>query len=171
MVCQERGIEMTETLIHPFEKAGLGKAPFRFVGMEEKVITHPDGTTQAGGSCQYCSTGIRYLFNIKSADGHTFHVGSDCVAKTHAKGSPLLTAVELATKKAKKVIAAQKLTARIAQTRATLDANPSLLTDRPHPNSWRASCGDTGRDYIEFLLRCGGAKGRGDACKIVEKAA
>ncbi len=154
---------------HPFERAGLGIAPFQFVGMSESFIRHPDGTTQAGSSCQYCSTGIRYLFHIKSADGRTFYVGSDCVEKTCKPGGPIVTAVQKAARAAKKIADAAKLKERIVVTRAILDANPALLTDRGHPNEWRARCGDTARDYVEFLLRSGGAKGRSDACKIVEK--
>lgn len=69
-------------MIHPFEKAGLGKAPFRCIGVEEMVFTMPDGYSKAGGSCQYCGTGIRWAFQIKSSDGAHFHVGCDCVEKT-----------------------------------------------------------------------------------------
>lgn len=72
--------------MHVFERAGLGRAPFRCIGFSEQVIRHPDGTTQAGGSCDYCSTGIRYTCHIKAADGRTFKVGSDCVAKTGDAG-------------------------------------------------------------------------------------
>lgn len=72
--------------VHVFERANLGKAPFRCVGFSEIVITHPDGSTQAGGSCDYCSTGIRYACHIRSADGRTFKVGTDCVAKTGDAG-------------------------------------------------------------------------------------
>lgn len=69
-------------MTHPFEKAGLGKAPFRCVGVSEMAFTLPDGNTRAGGACQYCGTGIRWAFHIKSSDGAHFHVGCDCVEKT-----------------------------------------------------------------------------------------
>jgi vacuolar-type H+-ATPase subunit E/Vma4 len=59
------------TNLHPFEKAGLGKAPF-----------HCTGVTDAWSACQFCGTPIRYRFYIAGADGSTFYVGSDCVAKT-----------------------------------------------------------------------------------------
>lgn len=67
---------------HPFETAGLGQAPFRCVGISEAVFTLPDGSSQAGGCCDYCYTGIRYEFHIESADQRTFKVGCDCVRKT-----------------------------------------------------------------------------------------
>jgi hypothetical protein len=69
-------------MTHPFEKAGLGKAPFRCIGVEEMVFTMPDGESKAGGACQYCGTGIRWAYQIKSSDGAHFHVGCDCVEKT-----------------------------------------------------------------------------------------
>jgi hypothetical protein len=75
-----------EVGIHVFERAGLGKAPFRCVGFDECFIAHPDGTTQAGTSCDYCHTGIRYTCIIRSRDGRTFKVGTDCVAKTGDAG-------------------------------------------------------------------------------------
>jgi len=82
--------------IHPFEAAGLGKAPFKCTGMSENVFVIPGfgGGSKAGGSCQYCGTGIRYEYHIVSSDGKKFHVGCDCVEKVSAKGSRLLTEAE-----------------------------------------------------------------------------
>jgi hypothetical protein len=68
--------------VHPFEKAGLGQAPFRCVGMVENVFMLPDGNSKAGGFCDYCYTGIRYEFHIESADQKKFKVGCDCVRRT-----------------------------------------------------------------------------------------
>jgi len=87
---------MDEQTIHPFELAGLGKAPFRYDGMEEKVHNNGDGTTKAGGSCQYCWTGIRWCFWIKSSDGKRFYVGSDCVAKLGRADNKLISEVNRA---------------------------------------------------------------------------
>ena len=73
--------------LHPFEISGLGLAPFRFVGFERKVgpINLADGLTigaagQPMGMCDHCGQGIANCFSIKSSDGKTFIVGSDCVA-------------------------------------------------------------------------------------------
>ncbi len=57
--------------LHPFEKAGLGKAPFHCVGVEDN-----------DSHCQFCGTPIRYRYYIHGEDGSEFHVGSDCVNKT-----------------------------------------------------------------------------------------
>lgn len=71
-------------MTHPFEKAGLGKAPFYCTHVTENVFENGDGTTKAGGCCSYCGTGIRWEFWIKDsvAGSRQFRVGCDCVAKT-----------------------------------------------------------------------------------------
>lgn len=69
--------------MHPFEKSGLGIAPFRCVGVQENVFVHADGSTKAGGSCHYCGTGIRWEFLIQGQDDRIFKVGCDCVEKTY----------------------------------------------------------------------------------------
>jgi len=71
-------------MTHPFEKAGLGKAPFSCTHVTENVFVVGDGTTKAGGCCDYCGTGIRWEFWIKGsiAGAKQFKVGCDCVAKT-----------------------------------------------------------------------------------------
>lgn len=71
-------------MTHPFEKAGLGKAPFSCTHVSENVFALPDGTSKAGGCCDYCGTGIRWEFWIKGsiAGAKQFKVGCDCVAKT-----------------------------------------------------------------------------------------
>lgn len=71
-------------MTHPFEKAGFGKAPFSCTHVSENVFALPDGTSKAGGCCDYCGTGIRWEFWIKSstAGARQFKVGCDCVVKT-----------------------------------------------------------------------------------------
>jgi len=71
-------------MTHPFEKAQLGKAPFSCTHVSENVFALPDGTSKAGGCCDYCGTGIRWEFWIKGsvAGAKQFKVGCDCVAKT-----------------------------------------------------------------------------------------
>lgn len=70
-------------MTHPFEKSGLGKAPFSCTHVTENVWENGDGTTKAGGVCDYCGTGIRWEFWIKGsiAGAKQFKVGCDCVAK------------------------------------------------------------------------------------------
>lgn len=71
------------TTSHPFEAAGLGRAPFRFLRAVERVFQcAPGEPMRAGGSCQYCGMGIRYACVIGSSDGRSFDVGRECVHKT-----------------------------------------------------------------------------------------
>lgn len=83
--------------IHKFEAAGLGKAPFVFLGYYEdrggrKMETATGLTVTVGspgqpmGTCEYCGTGIAICCRIQSADGNVFIVGSDCVLKVGDAG-------------------------------------------------------------------------------------
>lgn len=154
-------------IIHPFEAAGLGVAPFRFVGCTENVfVAHPGATPKAGGTCDYCSNGIRYEFHVQGADGRKFKVGCDCIRKVSSPGEKLLTASERAMRQAQK---AAKRAALLARGKAALDAmnaNETLFAGRPHPAVARW----TYRSYLEFLLTKAGDKGMLNACKIVEAA-
>lgn len=154
---------MTDNTIHPWERAGLGKAPFRFIGMEEKLYKSGDHV-QPGGCCAYCSQGIRYVFNCRSADGKVFGVGCDCIARVHAKGVKVLTDAERALRNFKKAQAATKLAQFKLEAKAVLAANPALLTDKPHPSF----AGKTLRDYVEWMFAHAGATGNRHACNIVK---
>lgn len=68
--------------MHPFEKAGLGKAPFHCVGHRENRFEMPGFGWKPGGCCHYCGTGILHEYIIRSVDGAEFVVGSDCVERT-----------------------------------------------------------------------------------------
>ncbi len=83
--------------VHVFEAAGLGKAPFTWVGYFEdrggKQMTTANGLVvtvgspgQPMGTCDYCGTAIAICCRIQSSDGKSFIVGSDCVAKTNDAG-------------------------------------------------------------------------------------
>jgi ferredoxin len=76
-----------DSKIHAFEKSGLGKAPFAYVGFFQGKA-HADEFTGSQGctACAYCSTGITNCFQIESSDGKKFIVGSECVKKTGDKG-------------------------------------------------------------------------------------
>ncbi len=86
----------TPTVGHPFERAGLGLAPFRFVSMTESVHHVCQGVTQPGSSCDYCGTAIRYVCHIESADKRRFKVGTDCVLKLERSDNRLVSAVKRA---------------------------------------------------------------------------
>jgi len=70
---------------HRFERAGLGKAPFRVTGYGRHVFQaipgDPSCPLQPGTSCDYCGTGCMDVANVRSSDGKEFKVGLDCAAK------------------------------------------------------------------------------------------
>lgn len=73
--------------VHVFERAGLGRAPFRFERFEVSKYQACHGAPiQPGTSCDYCGTGIMNVFWIRSADAKEFKVGCDCVHKTGDAG-------------------------------------------------------------------------------------
>lgn len=75
--------QLAEVWVHPFEKSGLGKAPFACIGYAKLVYQACQGApVQCGGSCDFCGTGIMHSYTIRSADGRTFKVGSDCLERT-----------------------------------------------------------------------------------------
>ena len=135
-------------MIHPFEKAGLGKAPFSCTGVSENVWENGDGTTKGGGVCDYCGTGIRWEFWIKGsiAGAKQFKVGCDCVAKTgwgidrflevraeHTRARRQAGAQKRRESRQAQLAAerAQKATERLEATQAWRDANSALVTGPP----------------------------------------
>lgn len=95
------------TMIHLFQDAGLGKAPFKLIGKysipSASLAEHnPSGYQNAlngmpkdvgVGSCAYCGTALVHNFIIQSSCGKKSAVGCDCVAKTSDKG--LVNAIKL----------------------------------------------------------------------------
>ena len=173
---------MEPTTIHPFEKAGLGRAPFRLVFVEERrgPIRYVDPKTgiemtcgspgQPMGSCAYCATGIATCCGILSADGKRFIVGSDCVRKTGQ--ASLIENTEREVRKLKKATTA----ARIGRTRELLqDGNAEgavardALAAMPHPNARLAELGKSELDYARWILGHAGAAGGTKIARKVEK--
>lgn len=166
----------TETTIHPFEKAGLGKAPFRYIGAVDQpltrggsvVIGHIGGCqveTKPGGTCDYCGLAIINMYKVRSADGHTFRVGCDCLKKVDIVNPATLKAD---IKKAKDA----KADNRIAEAKAQLEtqAVQSALANKPHPAPWGQAKGLTMLDYVRWMMSNAGRSGRTDAAKIIERA-
>ncbi len=175
--------ETTEAgTVHPFQAAGLGLAPFRYIGQVHQDIAYgqavvaPEGTgpavtTKPGGSCAYCGNYILHMFNVRSADGKTFHVGSDCIAKV---GGPVLAAkvakVVSANRKARTAASASE---KIAAAVAAL-ARPevrSALEARPHPKAPQGSNGWSMFGYVDWLLARGGTAGKLRAAAIIAEVA
>lgn len=99
------------TTIHAFEKANLGVAPFRCVGMfsipspslaAQNVDAYNNALSMMPrdigvGSCAYCGMCLTHNFIIKDANGKRFVVGCECVNRAGDAG--LITAVKAERKK------------------------------------------------------------------------
>jgi hypothetical protein len=159
--------------VHPFERAGLGLAPFRYVGMVHQETSYGQAvigtiggipvTTQPGGSCDFCGHYIVDMFQVESADGKRFKVGCDCIHKVNqVAGSDV---VDVDRKKA----AIARDEARIALALANLP-QAHALSSQPHPTTWRAREGETMAHWCRWTLTHGGRTGRLGAARLVEKA-
>lgn len=168
------------TLEHPFERAGLGVAPFRVVGVEERrgpittsvggVLVQVGAPGQPMGTCDYCGTGIAECWQIESADRRRFIVGCDCVRKT--KDTSLLRQIDpqlRALQREKRAKLAARKRAELAELLAD-EPNRALLAALPHPYADLAGRGLTLLDFASWMDRCAGAAGRARALKAVRAA-
>jgi hypothetical protein len=124
-------------------------------------------TTKPGGTCDYCGTYIVNMFQVESADGRRFKVGSDCIAKTGDEG--LRKVVDREVARRRKEAAAQRALAKIGEVEAALadDATRAKLAALPHPRNFS---GLSLLDYCEWMLAHAGRKGKCTVAKIVAEA-
>jgi len=168
---------------HPFERSGCGRAPFRFVGIDYRVGPikqykngQPTGLEigapgQPMGCCRHCGQGIAECCIIEDADGKRFVVGNVCVGKTDRK---LHRVTDPEIKKLRKANRERREDERIDKATALFkrdDIGDALLAI-PSPNTYRAKKhGETGFDFVEFMLTRAGRTGMMKAARLVEKIA
>ena len=129
--------------MHPFEKAGLGKAPFRFVSVQDSRAINGHGLT----SCDYCGTAIRWQFLIESFDGKGAKVGCDCIARVHDHG--LLTLAKTAKRNHLSALRREaRETKRSAERAAREEARRVRL--EAYRESFRKECASD--DVLKFCL-------------------
>lgn len=152
--------------IHVFERAGLGRAPFRCVGFYESkfqaVPGDPNCPIQPGTSCDFCGQGIMYVARIKDADGKEFKVGCDCVARTGDKG--LRRIIDRKVAERRTAASKRNADAKIEAALAALPAVASKLAAKPHP---RAYAGLSLLSWVEWMLSHAGRKGKVEAAKAI----
>lgn len=159
--------ETVGSTIHVFERAGHGKAPFKFVGFEEIVHIVPGESPMPGSSCDFCGTGIRYVYWILSSDGNLFKVGCDCVAKTGDYG--LRKVIDAHVAEHKRNLANKRADAKIEAGMALLQASEEKLKSMPHPNAYFASTGKTMLDWCNWMLHYSGRKGKLEVVKKLKE--
>ena len=155
---------MAEIGMHAFERAGLGKAPFRCIGVREEVFkATPDAPRQPGTCCDFCGTGIMVVCVIQDATGKRFKVGSDCVAKTGDKG--LIKAFRTSPRQREMARKArQRADDRVIAEWDALWADPatSKALEGMHPCLWNGepNTAETLEDNIKRRWNWSGAAGR-----------
>jgi hypothetical protein len=161
----------TETT-HPFERAGLGAAPYRFVGhSESKWQAAPGCPVKPGSSCDYCAQAIVDCYWFRSADGKRFKVGCDCCAKaSKAYGKPD-AALSHAERQAKMVQSKRRREQTAKRNGSTVEALDAILADHsardrlaamPHPKADRGEffSKQNALDNAEWMRKNAGAAGR-----------
>lgn len=157
-------------LQHVFEAAGLGLAPFRFVGVVEKVYVAGD-EAKPGGVCAYCGTGIRYCCIVKSSDGKQFLVGSDCVEKTNDKG--LVKSVKLSPEflEHQRQLRKARAEKKYAEARELIATHYEWLAKMSHPHSFvnrETGAPLTFLDYCEWMMENSGDKGKSTVVSAIK---
>ena len=151
----------TKPTIHTFEAANLGKAPFKCVRRMEIVHCIPGEAPRAGGSCDYCGTGIRYAYVIRDAVGAEFKVGSECVRKTGDRGlTRIVDEHEAADRRAKADVKAEKDRRFILAAAFLAGVNETALRAIPHSKPWAAATNLSFFNEIEWMIYHAGTAGR-----------
>ncbi len=147
----------------------MGKAPFKFVGQTVSKFQAAQGEPiKAGSCCDVCPAAIMNVYWIRSADGHTFKVGCECVYQTG--DLKLGRSVKQAAAKAN----TKKRHAKEAEKLAELDALMAdvkvlaALAAAPHPKSWADS---SLLGWCEWMLAHAGTTGKLKVLKAMKAVA
>jgi len=173
---------MSTVKIHPFEEAGFGYAPFRYVGYRRSVFqAAPGAPIQPGTTCDFCGQSIMDVFAVRSSDGREFKVGCDCIRRVYAEfdgdvppdARKAIADMQREKREAKRARDMERARARAQAASELLAEHPDWFADRPHPY---ASAGGRFeglklRDYFDFCLNHGGTGGMNATARTVEAKA
>lgn len=176
--------------LHPFAQAGLGVAPFRCIGVEyrvgpvKSVMDFGNGPVQVEtgapgqpmGTCAYCRQGIAECCVIQDANGKTFVVGNQCVAKAFRDYGYAIpdSKLEKERKGALRIARAERERTIAAELSWRLENDTDLiatLTAKPHPTGFKDRV--TGEpltllDWAKWMMANAGASGRTRARRAIE---
>lgn len=158
---------------HKFELAGLGAAPYKFLGVRENIFVSGCGTVRKpGGSCDYCGTGIQFEFHIKSADGKLSKVGCNCIEKVGDKG--LLQAYKSSPeyRKAQREKRQAKDRAVTEELKGLMESHAVFFKSIPHPYGFTDRATGAALSYLDqiqwLFSRCG-ASGRASLLRSLKR--
>ena len=163
------------TTTHPFERAGLGLAPFRSVGIREiTYVAYPGAPAQAGGTCHYCGTGIRYAVCVQSADNKDFIIGMDCAEKLYrednAKSDKLLVAINDFRRQLEREKRHEREKRQLEEATQYLTTHRGALSNLPHPRhkeAWASNM--TFADYVDWMWLNAGTSGKLRVFRMAKK--
>jgi hypothetical protein len=145
---------------HVFERAGLGRAPFR-------VVTFYEGKD----SCAYCGQGIVNVCVVADRGGRQFSVGCDCVRKTgdaglivSYKNSPEVRAARRAKAQAKDAKVVAEFNALMALPGTVAKLSDRMVKGRP----WVPGEQVTMLDSFKRQFGMSGAKGHASLLKALK---
>ncbi len=162
----------SEVGVHLFQRAGLGQAPYRYLGTSENRFNNGDGTTKPGGTCQYCGTGILHEFHLRSKDGKEFKVGSDCIARAGDNGILAQYRKSPEYRKAQRDKRQTKAVAVFQELEALLPILKPALLAVPHSRGFQnRTTGEplTAWDEAEWMFKNAGAAGRATLLKTLKQ--
>lgn len=164
-MCYTEGMEINLD-VHKLERAGMGRAPYKYIGYEHKTFQACHGApVQVGGSCDYCATGITNMFWFESADGKRFKLGSECANKTGDNGMIRSVKEQVNKEKTAKRKASEKES--IDWILSNLEAVKQIFGLHPHPLEYRAEKGETLWNWAEWMMANSGNAGK---MLVVKKA-
>lgn len=157
----------TSASAKPHRFAHLAAPPYVFRGMEEKVHHVQGEYARAAGTCDHCSTCIRWAFKFRGSDGREFVLGCDCATHTDDGGKAedaVAREVRYAKRELDRQLRAPKIEAKrlakISKERAEKEAVRELLAAEPvrvalsalpHPHPGLAQSGKTRLDWAEYI--------------------
>lgn len=158
---------------HAFEVAGLGVAPFRYVGTFRKVfVAHPGAPALPGSTCDYCGNCIMNECWVADVNGKRFKVGCDCIAKVGDRG--LLKAYKSSpeVRKANREAKARLDADKASKAMKLFEEHKSALAELAHPYGLVDRV--TGRkltmaDYYEYLFNHAGPSRRAGLLKAIPR--
>ena len=146
---------------HPWERAGLGVAPYKLIGAGTMTYQAcPGAPVQCGGSCDYCGQAITQVFFVRAACGSAFHVGCDCARKACDKGEKVMRQIETERKKLEAAKRANLAARKLGELEALIEEHAEALRKIPHPREWAAAKGETMLDNAHWMLKNAGDAGR-----------
>ena len=157
---------------HIYESAGVGIAPYKFVGiwqypgqaMQEanpevynRAMKEAPQTKNHICGCALCGTYIVNNYLVKDGNSDLWAIGSECISKINGM-KEVAAEAKVAKKKIEKAEKRKKAEAKefkdteLAKELLADDRIRARLSEQPHPSEHFASQGQTRLDWAEWMM-------------------